>query len=155
MKNRKIYNFHATIYKTGINFCVDVPREITSELKAVKGYINVKGTVNGVYFIKSLVPVKNGPHRLFINTITLKDVKTMVGETAAFIIEQDDDTLEQQYPMPAMLALRLKQNSLTAEFDALSHYRKKEVLRYLNFLKTDEVSEKHIERLVGQLMKGD
>lgn len=75
MMKPKLYKFNARIYKSGINFVVDVPEIITSKLNVVKGYIKVKGTVNNFPFNKSLVPVKNAAHRLFVNMATLKGQK--------------------------------------------------------------------------------
>src|SRR5436190_1969601 len=99
MPPEQTYTFKALIYKTGINFAVDVPAEISSGLKASKGYIRIKGTVNNIPFTKSLVPVKEGPYRLFINTITIKGIRKMVGEFAEFVIEQDTTDPETEFPM--------------------------------------------------------
>jgi len=151
MKSAGQYSFKAEIYKTGINFCVDVPENITSKLKAVKGYIKVKGTVNGFGFTKSLVPVKNGLYRLFINMPTLKGGKTKVGETANFIIEYDPTTIVKEYPMPELLKKQLSGNSLKANFDNLSQARKKDILKYLSYIKTEETLIKNIQKLITQL----
>jgi len=151
MKKLKTYKFTATIYKTGINYAVDVPAEITSKLIAIKGYIKIKGTVNGFPFTKSLVPVKNGLYRLFVNVITLKGAKTWANETARFVIEQDDEILERDYPMPDLLTIQLKEKELLDTFNSLSNYRKKEILRYVNNIKTSETLQKNISRLIAQL----
>jgi hypothetical protein len=151
MKDANQYSFEAEIYKTGINFCVDVPNYITSKLLAIKGYIKVKGTINGFQFKKSLVPVKNGLFRLFINIPTLKGGQTKVGETANFVIEQDFDTTEREYPVPDLLKQLLDQNNLTADFDNLSKARRKDILKYLSNVKTKETLQKNIQKLIEQL----
>ena len=151
MKSTEQYSFKAEIYKTRINFCVDVPENITSKLKALKGYIKVKGTVNGFGFTKSLVPVKNGPYRLFINMPTLKGGKTNVGETANFIIEHDATATVKEYRMPELLKKQLRDNSLRANFDNLSQSRKKDILKYLSYIKTEETLIKNIQKLITQL----
>lgn len=153
MKSKTEHRFTAEIYKNGINFCVDVPAEITSQLRAVKGYIKVKGTVNGFPFKKNLVPVKNSCYRLFINIPTLKGAKAKVGEKADFIIEQDFDDTEKNYPVPKMLIQELEKSNLSKEFDSLTTARKQEVLKYLNYIKTDETLQKNIHKLIGQLEK--
>jgi hypothetical protein len=61
------YAFKAKIYKTGINWCVDVPLKISKKMIPEKGYIKIKGRINEFDFKKSLVPVKDSPYRLFIN----------------------------------------------------------------------------------------
>jgi len=151
MLKNTTYIFKATIYKTGINFAVDVPVDITSALTVAKGYIRIKGTVNGFLFTKSLVPVKGGPYRLFINTITIKDIRKMVGELAAFVIEQDSTDPESEFPIPELLMQQLKQKHLFDDFVALPFYRRKEILRYLTNIKTNETLVKNVERVISQL----
>lgn len=143
--------FKATIYKNGINFCVDVPAAVTASLIAVRGYIRIKGKVNGFPFTKFLVPVKNGPYRLFVNLVTLKGAKTRVGETAEFVIEQDEENIEKEFPMPGRMEILLKEKNLTEAFQSLTYHRRKDILRYLNNIKTTETLEKNIQRVIAQL----
>ena len=63
------YIFKAKIYQLGINWCIDVPIEITQQLAAEKGRIHIKGQINGFDFVKTLMPVKNEPYRLFVNQV--------------------------------------------------------------------------------------
>jgi hypothetical protein len=151
MANPQKHQFRAVIYKTGINFCVDVPQEITAALSATKGYIRIKGTINDFAFTKFLVPVKSGPYCLFVNMLTLKGAKTKVGETADFIIEQEAEDLEKEYPMPDRLAVLLRQKDLLGTFNALTYHRRKDILRYLNNIKTPHTLEKNINKIILQL----
>jgi hypothetical protein len=151
MPKSQKHQFKARIYKNGINFCVDVPAEITALLIAVKGYIRIKGTVNGFEFTKFLVPVKNGPYRLFVNMITLKGAKTNAGEVAEFVIEQDEENLEKEFPMPGRMTELLKEKNLAAAFEALPYHRRKDILRYLHGIKTTETLEKNIQKVIAQL----
>ncbi len=110
IKQTEKYKFQAEIYKTGINYCVDVPKNITSELIAIKGYIKVKGIVNEFPFKKHLVPVKFGLYRLFVNVPTLKGAKTSVGEFANFEIEQGFEVEIKEYPVQKILLSSLAEN---------------------------------------------
>lgn len=147
------HHFKAEIYKIGINWAVDVPRSITDQLKKDKGYIRVKGLINGFDFKQTLVPVKNLPHRLFVNLIMMKGGQTAVGETAAFAIGQNDELVEKMYDMPEMLAASLKINQLEKEFEQLSATRKKDILKYLHYLKTAETIQKNIDKVIVQLQQ--
>jgi len=151
MSKSPSHTFKAVIYKTGINYCVDVPAEITAQLKKVKGYIRIKGTVNSVYFTKSLVPVKDAPYRLFINTITMKGIREMVGQVAELVIMPDLSDPVIEHPMHPQLLSELEQNGLLHRFDALTPFRRKEILRYLNNIKTPEILEKNIQKTIKQL----
>ena len=59
-----MHHFSAEIYKVGINAVADVPVEVTATLHEGKGYIRIKGTINGFAFSTTLVPVKRKPYRV-------------------------------------------------------------------------------------------
>ena len=151
MKQSEKYKFKAEIYKTGINYCVDVPEKITSAMTATKGYIKIKGTVNKFPFNKSLVSVKGGLYRLFVNIPTLKGANTAIGKAADFEIEQDFNVVEEKYPVPKMLTEQLKERKLLDDFENLTESRKTEILKYLNNIKTEETLQKNIGKLLTQL----
>lgn len=147
-------SFSATIYKNGINACVDVPREVTATMIPVKGYIRVKGTINGFAFAQTLVPVKNAPYRLFVNIPMLKGGKTAIGENAAFDITQDHDYVPgKAYPMPELLQQALEKQGLLEAFYALSGARQKDILKYLDSLKTEVTVQKNIDKLIGKMQE--
>ena len=149
------YAFKAKIYKTGINWCVDVPPKISQNMTPEKGYIKIKGKINGFDFKKTLVPVKNAPYRLFVNSAMMKGGKTALGEVANFIIEQDHEKVVTEYPIPPLLVGILKKDNLTAAFDDLTSARKKDILKYLNAIKTEETLVKNISKLISQLKSKD
>ncbi|MEO6611937.1 MAG: YdeI/OmpD-associated family protein [Chitinophagaceae bacterium] len=144
-------SFKAIIYKTGINLCVDVPKRITVKMNPLKGYIPIKGTINGYGFMQTLVPLKNAPYRLFVNGPMLKGAGIKPGDTVPFSIEQDFEPREENFP--AVFKKALTANGLLAEFNQLTPARKKEVLRYLNHLKTKESLQKNIEKVITQLQQ--
>lgn len=145
------YTFKAEIYKVGINWCVDVPAKITEQLIADKGRINIKGKINGYDFIKTLMPVKDAPHRLFVNQAMMTGGKTALGQTVTFVIEQDTEKIVKQYPTPLILTEQLEKHQLTKAFDNLTTSRKRDILKYLNYVKTEETLMKNIDKLITQL----
>lgn len=149
------YSFQAVIYKIGINWAVDVPEEITQKLTPKKGYIRIKGTVNGFSFNKSLVPVKGASYRLFVNLIMMKGGKTAVGKIANFQIEQDTSDPEKEYPIPTQLTKKLKENQLEDTFNNLTFSRRKEIVRYLSFIKTEETLHRNIDKVISQLKSNE
>jgi hypothetical protein len=149
------HHFKAKIYKTGINWAVDVPSEITTQLRAEKGYIRIKGRINDFDFIQTLVPVKNSLYRLFVNLIMMKGGNTALGEVASFAIEQNEVELVKMYAMPTLLSNILEQEKLNDDFNSLSEARKKDILKYLSFIKTEETMMKNINKLIEQLKKKD
>ncbi|HTM97579.1 MAG TPA: YdeI/OmpD-associated family protein [Pedobacter sp.] len=145
------HTFKAKIYTIGINWAVDVPREISEKMLPEKGYIRIKGQINHFDFIQTLVPVKNAPYRLFVNFIMMKGGKTAVGEIASFEIEQNHTHVDKIYPMPKLLADTLEYHQLTDDFNQLTPTRIKDILKYLFYVKTEETLKKNIDKVVTQL----
>jgi len=155
MATKMRHCFKAKIYKIGINWCVDVPTKITEQMSVVKGYIKIKGMINGFEFTKTLMPVKNSAHRLFVNGVMMKGGKTALGEFANFEIEQDENKAVKDYPIPTQLVEQLDKNKLRNDFDTLTASRKKDILKYLNYIKTQETLLKNIDKLIGQLKNNE
>jgi len=145
------FTFKASIFKTGINLCADVPAGVSAKMRPVKGYIPIKGTINGHAFIQTLVPVKDAPYRLFVNGPMLKGSGTKLGDTANFSIEED--LAPRTEPFPKGFKKVLTGNNLLAAFDQLTPARRKEVLRYLNNLKTKESLQRNIDKVIAQLQQ--
>lgn len=145
--------FNSKITKAGINPCVTVPKKITSQLTATKGYIPVKGTIEGFFFQQTLCPVKGEGYRLYVNGPMMKSGNVQVGQIVAFIIEQDTLERNKNVPMPPAFKKKLKENKLLDSFLQLSPSRQKEVNRYLNNLKTEEILIKNIDKMI-LVMKG-
>lgn len=143
--------FKATIYKVGINAVVDVPKTITAKMKAVKGYIPVTGKINGYDFKQTLVSLKDGNYRLYVNMIMLKGGKAQLGDTATFTLKLDKNDRTKDYPMVKALEKELVKNRLVSVFEKLTYSRQKEILRYLANLKTEETKKKNIQKVIFQL----
>ncbi|PKQ70668.1 Bacteriocin-protection, YdeI or OmpD-Associated [Raineya orbicola] len=97
------------------------------------------------------MPVKDASHRLFVNQQMMKGGKTAVGEIAIFEIEQDTNKIKKEYPIPEKLAEQLNKNNLSQTFNDLTASRRKEILKYLNYIKTEDALLKNIDKLLAQL----
>ena len=145
------HKFTAKIYKVGINPCVKVPHIITLKMQPSKGYIPVKGKIESHPFLQTLCPIKNDAYRLYVNGPMLKGANVKLGDTVTFAIEQDFTPHEKSYPMPRALRNKLNEHKLLRAFKKLTPSRRKEILRYLNYLKTQESLNRNIEKVIDQL----
>ncbi|HMK03334.1 MAG TPA: YdeI/OmpD-associated family protein [Ferruginibacter sp.] len=145
------FSFGATIYKVGINLCVDVPLNITKKMTVAKGYIPIKGKIKNHFFQQTLVPIKNAAYRLYVNGPMLKCSNTKLGDNVKFIIEQDTEPRTEA--MRVELKKELNNNNLLSTFNKLTAGRQKEILRYLNNLKTAEAQARNIDKIISQLKK--
>lgn len=149
----KRLSFEAKVYKLGINPCVDVPSDISSSFSFRKnGYIPVKITINGYEQLANLVPVKNHPYRLYINSEMRIGAGVKTGDQIKIYIEEDRKP--RAVKMNPVLEEALSKNKKArSSWDSLAPSRQKEILSYLNFLKTPEALEKNVTKLLNSLTK--
>jgi len=146
------FTFKAEIYKAGINPCVKVPDHISAKMKVEKGYIYIRGKINGFAFQQTLMPVKNEGYRLYVNGPMLKGSNTKPGDTAKFEIEPDPKPRHlESYALPKVFKKELNKNGLMNVFTKLTPSRQKEILRYFGFLKSEEALIRNIEKVIDQL----
>jgi hypothetical protein len=146
--------FSAKILKIGINPYVLVPaavlKEIFKQAGRNKGPIPIKGTLNGKAFIQNLVKY-SGKWRLYLNTPMRKAAGIDVGDMATVQIEFDPQprTLE----MHPKLKQALKANKeANAVFQKLTPSWQKEIIRYINNLKTEASVDKNVAKAMEHLL---
>lgn len=144
--------FTARIGITGINPFVSVPEDIRRALGG-SGTIPVKGTVNGFAFRSTLVPVRKGPYRLYVNMGMRKGSGAGTGDTVEIVLEPDPAPRPETVPGPLEQALDLNPGARAA-WDALVPSRRREILRYLNSLKGREALARNVEKVV-RVLKGE
>jgi hypothetical protein len=143
--------FSARIYKLGINPCVDVPARV-SQAFGERGYVPVKGTLNGHPIRATLVPKGAGRHRLFINGEMRRQAGVDTGDRIQ--LELTADSSPRIAPMPEEFARALqKHRTAKAAFDRLMPSRQKEILTYLNWIKRPETRQRNIEKVIAMLSK--
>jgi hypothetical protein len=145
--------FSAVIYKLGINPVVDPPDEVLAHIFNAagreKGPIPVCGKINGAEFMQTLVKYA-GAWRLYVNGKMLNDSGLTVGDTANIEIAFDPQQRETPVPPQFKSALESDAGAFQA-FEKLTPSRKKEILRYLGNLKTQEALNRNIDRILHQL----
>jgi len=149
--------FSATIYKLGINPVVDPPERVLNAIfkqaGRTKGPIPVHGKVNGREFRQTLVKYA-GEWRLYVNGVMLKASGTKVGDEVPF--EIDFDPSPPEVPMPDALAKAFsKDGPARKAFDALAPSRRKEIIRYIGSLKSDDSIERNVENVIRRLRNGE
>jgi hypothetical protein len=146
------HRFSATIFKAGINPCVDVPLEVSAAL-GKNGYIPVCGTLNGHAFQAGLVSLGHGRHRLFINGQMRKLAGVDAGDTVALELEYDPEPRRVAAP-PALQDALAADPAVAAAWERLTPSKRKEVLSYLNWLKRPESLHRNVDKVVALLRAG-
>ena len=146
--------FRAKIAILDINPYVLLP---PSHLKALfdaanrdKGPIPVKGSIDGVDFRQTLVKYQ-GAWRLYLNTPMRKAAGKDVGDTVLVRVEFNARPRVERMPIKFKRALA-QHREARVTYEALVPSRKKEILRYLNSLKTTISLERNIETVIRHLL---
>jgi len=150
-----MFYFKAKIHIIGINPYVLLPtavlKNIFKQAGKEKGPIPVKGKLNEHPFIQTLIKY-SGKWRLYLNTPMRKGANADVGDTVSVEIEYDAD--ERTIIMHPKLKTALSKNKKAKiAFDKLASSRQKEIIRYINFLKTEESVDRNVKRAI-QFLSG-
>lgn len=144
----------ATIIIIGVNPNVIIPENILTALfqQAHKSStpIPVKGKLNGADFLANIVKYQ-GEYRLYLSGIMLKNSGLKLGEIANVEIEFDPiPRIEKIHPK---FAVALNENpKARSVFEKFPPSRQKEVLRYLNNLKSEKTLDKNIQSVIQNLL---
>ena len=114
-----------------------------------KGAIPVQLKIGGKDFIQNLVKY-SGKWRLYLNGPMRKAAGKDVGDTIQ--IQIDFDARPRTIPKHPKLKKAFKENPVAKKaFEKLSPSRQKEILRYINFLKSEESVDKNVQRAITHL----
>ena len=143
--------FSATVYKLGINPCVDVPKPV-SDAFGIRGHVPVTGTLNGHLIRATLVPKGGGHHRLYINGEMRKTASVDVGDEIELALWFDTASREIPVPKDLTNALRAARGALEA-FQQLPPSHRKEILVWVLDAKKPETRKRRIRLAVESVLQ--
>ena len=157
MPTKKPKPFHAKIEIIGINPFVFVPVEtllyLFDQAKGDKGKIPVKMKIDGHLFKQTLVKYA-GDWRLYLNTPMRTAAGKELGDTALFELTFDPE--ERIISFHPKLQAALKENNEAKQiFDNLAPYLQKEIITYINNLKTEASIDLNVKRAISFLLGKD
>jgi len=120
--------------------------------KPIPVIIQVNGQPEQPWHI-NMVPVGNGDYYLYLHGDVRKASNTKVGDTVEVEITFDEEYKNgPQHPMPSWFKEALdKESSALKNWEALSPSRKKEVLRYFSWLKSENAIQRNLEKAMKVL----
>lgn len=147
--------FFSRVAKVGINPCIEVPDAVIQALlrQATKpvGPIPVAGIVDGAAFRATVVKFR-GKWRLYFNTQMRRDAGVGVGDEVVVSLTFDPEP--RVPPIPPLLRAALPDDEDAARrWEALAPSRRKEILAYLNSLKTQASVERNVAKIMSQLRR--
>lgn len=150
----KTTSFKAKIAIIGINPYILLPDNVLDALFEQagknKGPIPVKGSLNTHAFTQTLVKY-SGKWRLYLNGPMREAAGIDVGDMAEVKIGYDG--AERKTAFHPKLEKALKNNKkASGVFENLPPYLQKEIMRYINQLKTEESIDKNVKKAIGFLL---
>ena len=147
-------SFSAKIQIIGVNPFVLLPtavlKDVFQKAGKDKGAIPIKIKIEKHDFIQNLVKY-SGKWRLYLNGSMRKAAVKDVGDSIE--IKIDFDPKRRTTPVHPKLKNAFKENKeAKAAFEKLSASRQKEILRYINVLKSEESVDKNIKRAISHLV---
>jgi uncharacterized protein YdeI (YjbR/CyaY-like superfamily) len=146
--------FLCKVAKIGINPYVSLPEDVLDSLfqqaEKSKGPIPVRGTINEKEFKQTLVKYQ-GAWRLYLNGSMRQAAGVDVGDQVRIDIEFDPEPRIEQIH-PRLLRALSRNKRAKAAFESLTPARRKEILRYLNSIKTEASIERNVEKVIQYLL---
>lgn len=106
---------------------------------------------SGGWFRSTLVPLRSDPTRLYLDSWMRETAGVDVGDRVRVTLKPDRGSRE--IPMPVMLRKAMNSNAKAkAAWEALAPSRRREILKYLNFLKTQEALERNVQKVIADLL---
>jgi hypothetical protein len=137
------------LIKQGINPYVPVPLRV-SRAFGVRGYVPVKGRLQGHPIIATLVPVGGGRHHLFLHGVMRKAAGVGVGDRAHLSLTKDAAPRMPDVPAPFAAALK-RDKAARMEWESFTPSKRKMWLTYLGHLKSPEALERNVKRCLKKL----
>lgn len=145
-----LHVFSAKIYKVGIIRFVDVPAAISRALDAREAHVPVRGTVEGVALVTTMVSRGKGCHRLAIHGDIRKKLRLDSGAIVEIALERDEEPREPVLPPALILALRQSPKA-HAHFRAMTVALRRQIVRYLTSVKQQPTLERRVATWVRRL----
>jgi hypothetical protein len=123
-----------------------------AEVFGMRSQVRVKGTINGIPFQNSLMPVGDGTHMMNISKALQTGAEVRAGEVVTVIM--DVDYSERSVEVPAELQLLFKKNKDAAEFYAgFSYSHQKEYADWIAGAKKPETRVARAEKAIAMIFE--
>jgi hypothetical protein len=143
-------SFRATIDKDGVNQFVDVPARVSRAftLFAEHGRVRVTGTINGHPLHATLIPTRDGTHRLYVNGGMRAAAGVDIGDRVALTLRP---LRTDEVDVPSDLARALTKAKVRRRFDILTASHRRELLRSIDDARSVKNRAARIERTLSHL----
>lgn len=127
---------------------VVVPPEVAGALGG--GRLRVRGSLNGIGFSSSTMPMGGGRVCLGVHKATRESAGVSFGDTVAVTVERDESPRELLVP-PELADALAADDVAAAAFDRLSFTRRREYAESISGAKREETRARRLRQVLGDL----
>jgi hypothetical protein len=137
------FSFAAKVLRFEMFYGIDLPAGVSRGI-GLRGSVPVVGTVEGTPFRTSLVPVKGGRHRFWLNAELRRMAGVEAGQRVDVVLRVDLDP--PKWATPEDLADALRDEGVLEAFEGISQGRRNHLVRWLESAVHETTREKRIAR---------
>ena len=141
--------FQARLQEHGGGSFVDMPREVSERLGG-RARIPVRGTLNGLAFRSSTMPMGDGGHCLGFRKDQRAAAGVEIGDVVDIEVERDEEERTVELP-PDLEAALEGEPELRDAFDELSYTARRERVLTIASAKRQETRERRLASLLQEL----
>lgn len=135
--------FRATIYKIGMNYCIDIPDRLTSSWN--ERHVPVRLVVEGLIGKTTALRRKGGGYRAFVD-LSIREICHLVeGQDITVRLEPTSELPEPDIPEDLERALECQKSDSTA-WTALTLRQRRDFVRYLNEAKSSDTRKRRLSQ---------
>ncbi len=138
--------FTATIYKVGMNYCIDTPARVSRALSSA-ARVPVLGAVDGHEFSTNMMRRADGGHRVFLNAEVRAAAAAGEGDRVAVELRRDAEPHEPPAPEDLRAALGRVDGGLEA-LRAMPPGMRRDALRSIESARRPETRARRVEQIV-------
>ena len=146
------HRFRGQIYRVGMNYCLDVPLEVSADLvgSPASRYVGVAGEAGGERFRTRLTPRGGGAFRLFLNGEVRAAAGAGLGDTVEVELWLDEHSNEDALPDDLAVALA-GVDGAPAAFAAMTEAQRSGMVAYLARARTASTRARYVGRIVDNV----
>jgi bacteriocin resistance YdeI/OmpD-like protein/uncharacterized protein DUF1905 len=154
-RSEKTYTFAARLRKIWILRCVDLPRDISNQIRRDAGgaqHVSVRGWIEGRPIETTLSPAGGGRYRLHVHSSIWRKLRIDAGAVVevAVVIERE----RRETPVPADLAAGLADEPRAlGAFQALTPAFRRQIILFLEKAKQLKTREKRVALMVRRMLE--
>ena len=132
---------------------VVVPFKI-EEIFGVKNRVDVRGTIDGHLFERTLLPLGDGRHYFMLNAKILKAIRKKMGDEVAIEMEEQEHTAYKEVELPDYFLMELEENPIAkAEYELTNPSGKRWMVQSILEAKSADAKAKRILKVLEVLQR--